>query len=125
MCGVFAISSRQLSLVRAGHLPLLHYSAGDRACRHHLPKGLGLGLKNGRLFKTELEEIELAFSPGDIFLFYTDGLTEARDAQGNELETDWLEKIICKNGVTSAAALRESIISQLQRLTHAGRHKMT
>jgi serine phosphatase RsbU (regulator of sigma subunit) len=118
MCGVFNMASRRLSLVRAGHLPLLHYSAGDRACRHHLPKGLGLGLENGRLFKTELEEIELTFGPGDIFLFYTDGLTEARDAQGNELETAWLEKIICQNGVTSAAALRENIVSQLQRLAH-------
>jgi len=119
MCGAFEISSHRLSLVRAGHLPLIHYSAKEKVCNLHVPKGLGLGLENGRIFKNELEEIDLTFGPGDVFVFYTDGLTEARDAQGNELETAWLEKIIEENGCSPAAALQEKIISQLQQLTAA------
>jgi hypothetical protein len=38
--------------------------------------------------------IQFLFHQVHDFLFSTDGLTEARDAQGNELETAWLEKII-------------------------------
>ncbi len=119
MCGAFDVSARKLSLVRAGHLPLIHYSANEKICQQHLPKGLGLGLENGRLFKNELEEIDLNFSHGDVFIFYTDGLSEAQDAQGNELETAWVEKIVQENGYATAVDLREKIISQLQQLTTA------
>jgi serine phosphatase RsbU (regulator of sigma subunit) len=119
MCGAFDVAARKLTLVRAGHLPLIHYSANEKICRQHLPKGLGLGLENGHLFKNELEEIDLSFSHGDVFIFYTDGISEAQDAQGNELETAWVEKIVQGNGYTSAVDLREKIMAQLQQLTTA------
>jgi len=119
MCGAFEVASRQLSLVRAGHPPLIHYSASENVCRQHLPRGLGLGLENGPIFKNELEEIKLKFSPGDIFVFYTDGLSEARDERGDELETSWMERIIQANGCAPAIDMRQKIISQLQQLATA------
>jgi serine phosphatase RsbU (regulator of sigma subunit) len=119
LCGAFDAPARKLRLARAGHLPLIHYSAQERCCRQIVPKGLGVGLENGPLFKNELEEIELCFEPGDIFLFYTDGITEARDAQGNELETAWLEKAVQENGYASAVALRKNLMAKLQQLTTA------
>ena len=119
MCGAFDVNARKLSLVRAGHLPLIHYSAHEKICRQHLPKGLGLGLENGHIFKNELEEMHLTFGPGDVFVFYTDGLSEAQDAQGKELETAWVETIIQENGYTSAVDLRKKITTQLHQLTTA------
>ena len=119
MCGAFDVAARKLSLVRAGHLPLIHYSAHEKICRQHLPKGLGLGLENGHIFKNELEEMHLTFGPGDVFVFYTDGLSEAQDAQGKELETAWVETIIQENGYTSAVDLRKKITTQLHQLTTA------
>ena len=119
LCGAFDVAARKLSLVRAGHLPLIHYSAKEKICRQHLPKGLGLGLEQGRLFKSELEEMDLMFGAGDVFVFYTDGLTEAQDAQGHELEIAWLEKIVQANGYASAVGLREKVVAQLQQLTAA------
>jgi sigma-B regulation protein RsbU (phosphoserine phosphatase) len=117
MCGAFDIKGHKLSLVRAGHLPLLHYSAQDRICRQLVPKGIGVGLENGQIFKSELEEVEVAFGLGDVFLFYTDGITEARDSLGNEFETDLLAKTIQENGWEKATALREKIIAQVQKFT--------
>jgi serine phosphatase RsbU (regulator of sigma subunit) len=119
MCGAFDVPARKLRLARAGHLPLIHYSAQERRCRQIVPKGIGVGLENGPLFKNELEEIELRFGQNDVFLFCTDGLTEARDAQGNELETAWLEKAVQENGYTSAAVLQKNIMAKLQQLTTA------
>ena len=119
LCGAFDVAARKLSLVRAGHLPLLHFSADEKICHQHVPKGLGLGLENGHIFKNELEEMNLTFGRGDVFVFYTDGLTEAQDAQGQELETAWVETIIQENGYVSAIELREKIISQLHQLTTA------
>ena len=41
------------------------------------PAGLGLGLDPGERFEAILEEDEVALEPGDFFLFFTDGLSEA------------------------------------------------
>ena len=41
------------------------------------PPGLGLGLDEGTRFDRILEEAEVPLSPGDFFLFFTDGLSEA------------------------------------------------
>jgi serine phosphatase RsbU (regulator of sigma subunit) len=113
MCAAFDVKSRRLSLVRAGHLPLLHYSATKKTCQQLVPKGIGVGLENGSLFKAELEEIELPFAADDVFLFYTDGITEARNLAGREFETDLLARIVQENGWENAIALREKIIAQV------------
>ncbi|MDZ7289498.1 MAG: SpoIIE family protein phosphatase [candidate division KSB1 bacterium] len=115
LCGAFDVAARKLSLVRAGHLPLIHYSASARTCRQVIPKGIGIGLENGQVFNTELEEIELAFEPGDVFLFCTDGITEARDLYGNEFDANLLTKIIQENVRDNAMTLREKIFSHVQR----------
>jgi serine phosphatase RsbU (regulator of sigma subunit) len=108
-----------LSLVRAGHLPLIHYSALAKTCREIAPKGIGVGLENGQFFQAKLEEIELAFAPGDVFLFYTDGITEARNLAGREFETEVLARIIQENGWESAVALREKIVAQVHQFAAA------
>lgn len=119
MCAAFDVKSQRLSLVRAGHLPLLHYSATKKTCQQLIPKGIGVGLENGSLFKAELEEIELPFAAGDVFLFYTDGITEARNLAGREFETEVLASIIQENGWESAVALREKIVAQVHQFAAA------
>ncbi|MGH7453459.1 MAG: PP2C family protein-serine/threonine phosphatase, partial [bacterium] len=96
-----------------------HYSATKKTCQQLVPKGIGVGLENGSLFKAELEEIELPFAAGDVFLFYTDGITEARDLAGREFETDLLARIIQENSWENAMALREKIIAQVHRFASA------
>jgi serine phosphatase RsbU (regulator of sigma subunit) len=49
-----------------------------------LPRGVGFGLSTPDLFAEELEERELAYVPGDVFLFVTDGITECQTARGEE-----------------------------------------
>jgi sigma-B regulation protein RsbU (phosphoserine phosphatase) len=114
MCAAFDIETRQLSLAKAGHLPLIHYSAGDRRCRQLIPKGIGIGLEQGEIFKAELEETRLGFGAGDVFVFYTDGVIEARNPDGEEFETEPLLNLIQQNGWASAAELRDRIISQVR-----------
>jgi len=75
-CAAFDPRARKLRLVRAGHLPMLYYSAKDKCCSQITPKGIGIGLENGTVFNREIEEVELKFHPGDVFIFYSDGLTE-------------------------------------------------
>lgn len=110
-CGVFDLKKRNLHLVRAGHLPLIHYSAKKKSCARISPKGIGIGLENGRVFQKELEEKVVPFHSGDIFLFYTDGVVETRDKPEEELEGAMLMEILQQDGWHSAYDLREKIVS--------------
>ncbi|RMF70348.1 MAG: hypothetical protein D6743_00385, partial [Calditrichaeota bacterium] len=110
-CAAFDVPQRQLRLVRAGHLPLLHYCAAHKTCRELTPKGIGVGLENGAVFNAELEETEMTFASGDVFLFFTDGITEARTEQNEELDTRFLVDLVSRNGCASAVELRDKIIS--------------
>ena len=72
--------SGSLTLARAGHCPMLHIHAD--AARYIRPTGMGLGMSDGEVFAGTMEEESVVLRPGDVCLFYTDGVTEAR--QGDE-----------------------------------------
>jgi serine phosphatase RsbU (regulator of sigma subunit) len=62
---------------RAGHNPMIHFDAAAGATRVLTPAGLGLGIDPGPRFDEILEEAEVPLRSGDLFLFFTDGLSEA------------------------------------------------
>lgn len=64
-----------ISYCRAGHSPLL--ICNNEEVRNLQPKGIGLGLERGDIFDKSLEEINITIKPNDVFVFYSDGLTEA------------------------------------------------
>ena len=45
------------------------------------PAGLGLGMDRGERFEEILEEAEVPLRSGDVFLFFTDGLSEAMNGR--------------------------------------------
>jgi serine phosphatase RsbU (regulator of sigma subunit) len=73
----FDSRARTVTVARGGHLPLYQWVAATGTVRRWLPRGLGLGLTGGELFASELEELPLTYAHGDVFLFVTDGITEA------------------------------------------------
>jgi sigma-B regulation protein RsbU (phosphoserine phosphatase) len=70
--GVFDPSSRAMRLCSAGHNPALHVGRNGEL-RWLRPRGVGLGLTR----QTRYEQMEVALAPGDLMVFYTDGVTEA------------------------------------------------
>ncbi len=112
-CGAFDPSKKKLFYVRAGHVPLIHYSKKSGKCAELTPKGIGIGLENGLVFNRELEESVTNFASGDIFVFCSDGISEAHSPLGEEFELQSLRNIIESNGYTSASELREKIISSV------------
>jgi serine phosphatase RsbU (regulator of sigma subunit) len=75
---VFDPARGRLLHANAGHPSALHLRASGAA--HWLSaEGPAVGLLHERVrFETD----ELRFEPGDVFVFYTDGITEATDAAG-------------------------------------------
>jgi len=112
--GAFDLKNRKFNLVRAGHLPVLYYNGQTHSCRQLTPGGIGVGLENGKIFKSEIKEVAVTFKSGDIFLFYTDGVIEARNARGDEFETELLDNLIRENKSESALSLREKIVDKVR-----------
>jgi sigma-B regulation protein RsbU (phosphoserine phosphatase) len=104
---------RNLVLARAGHLPLFYYNARDKEVQLITPRGMGLGLENADVFATEMEEQVIPYQPGDIFLFVTDGITEAQTTNGGEFGEDKLSSVLEQSISYSANAIRDRVISEV------------
>ncbi|MBN2354530.1 SpoIIE family protein phosphatase, partial [candidate division KSB1 bacterium] len=86
--------TKHLIVTRAGHLPLFHYNAATSSVDYITPKGIGFGLDTSESFASELEEKKVSFRRGDVFVFVTDGVTEAKNKNGDEFGEDNLTRIV-------------------------------
>jgi serine phosphatase RsbU (regulator of sigma subunit) len=104
---------RIFSFARAGHCPLLYYNSRQKSAELLQPQGIGVGLEGGDVFQETLAEQTLKCNEGDIFVFYTDGLSEARNHEGDEFGDDRLVEIINLSANKSVAEIKEIIIDSI------------
>jgi sigma-B regulation protein RsbU (phosphoserine phosphatase) len=116
--GVVDVRARTLTYARAGHCPLIRLPGPDapsQAAQVLAPDGLVLGLKldNGETFERLLEEATLPISPGDLFLLYTDGLTEAMNPTGDFFGEERLSALVQTHGTAPFHQLRDEILGAI------------
>jgi serine phosphatase RsbU (regulator of sigma subunit)/cytochrome b561 len=80
--GMLDSRTGEVILVRAGHTPAVLISGND--CRLIKPSGAALGIEQSDDFGKHLEEERFCLESGDTLVFYTDGVTDQRDPDGNE-----------------------------------------
>ena len=106
-------SQRRLVAASAGHCPLLLAVAGDVAVRGLAPEGMPLGILPDTPFSDETAELPT----NSRVLLYTDGLTEARNAQGElfgqERLMEWLRQSTAHP--RKAEELKEDLAAELLR----------
>lgn len=102
-----------LSYSRAGHCPLIQYKSETNKTKVLQPNGIGIGLDSGTIFDDILEEKKIPFNKGDIFVFYTDGLSEAMNEKGEEYGDERLQEIIIQNADKSVSDLKDMIIDSI------------
>ena len=98
MC--FAVLDNQkneLTITRAGHEPLLYANSNDSTIKEIKPKGLGLGLEEGKIFESSFEEETIKLNEKDLIIFYTDGVSDSRDASLNNYGIKRIKNFIAKN----------------------------
>ena len=94
----FYLGTGELLFTNAGHLPLLwhHAESGawewleEQTSHAKTVAGLPLGLISG----TAYAQTAVEFSPGDLLLLYTDGITESRNGSGEELGLEGLLALV-------------------------------
>jgi serine phosphatase RsbU (regulator of sigma subunit) len=109
-------TARSMRYARAGHSPIIHFVAASAGTRVLSPAGLGLGMDAGPQFDALLEEAEVALVSGDVFLFFTDGLSEAMNDRAEMFGEARLREVI--EGAQAAGAdeteLKERILAEVR-----------
>lgn len=102
---------RKLRLASAGHSQPLLYQSGQ--CEKIPITGFPLGFEPG----VEYDELTLTLSPGDVLLFYSDGIPEAASHSGEQFGTSRVMEILQANAAKSASDLADELMSQVAHFT--------
>jgi hypothetical protein len=120
--GYFDLYQNTLTFARAGHNPLIvHKSVGGAPLLLN-PKGLAIGMDSGPVFARTIEEVSVPIAPGDLFVFYTDGISECMNKKGEEFGEDRLSEVIGQNAHEPAQLLVEKITQEVTQFS-AGAHQ--
>ena len=105
--GILDPESGQLIYANAGHnLPCWRHNDEVEELR---ARGMPLGLMPGMSY----EEKETILVPGDGVLFYSDGLTEAHDPQGEMFGTPKLREVVERQGEDGEGSLVARLLKEL------------
>ena len=99
-----------LTFARAGHNALLMRKRKKTDTESLTPAGIGLGLEKGYHFKKNISEQRIHFDMGDVFLFYTDGISEAMNVQKEEFGEHRLVDLMNQVDHQNAQHICEDII---------------
>jgi sigma-B regulation protein RsbU (phosphoserine phosphatase) len=110
--------ARTLTCARAGHCPFIRIPAapaGERRAQILAPDGmvLGLNLDAGQRFTQCLEEVSIPLETGDVFFFYTDGISEAMDGGGDCFGDPRLAAFLEAHADLPPEALRDRLVADI------------
>ena len=116
---VVDVQTRTLTYARAGHTPLIHMRNrhGARKARALAPEGLVVGLRLEGIaekFEQLLAESVVPLAEGDVFVLYTDGITEAMNADADLFGETRLLELVEEHADMSTDMLRERILRELE-----------
>jgi serine phosphatase RsbU (regulator of sigma subunit)/PAS domain-containing protein/anti-sigma regulatory factor (Ser/Thr protein kinase) len=95
------LNQRTIDLVDCGHTGIIHLSAKTGTCTVVHGENLPLGIREGEIF----DQVSVPFNAGDVMIFYSDGVTEARSRAGELFGTDRLLHCVTSNSALEPEAL--------------------
>jgi phosphoserine phosphatase RsbU/P len=98
-----------LAYAGAGHPPLLVWRAGEARVESMEENGLMLGIFPEGVYKS----LNATLNSGDRFILYTDGITEAPSASGEEFGMERLKDFLQQNSGHSTQELCDLLIHQV------------
>jgi sigma-B regulation protein RsbU (phosphoserine phosphatase) len=107
--GNYDAAGRCLSYVNAGHNPPLLYRAGREDALRLEPTGMALGLTADAAYTAARCRLD----PGDLLVIFTDGITEAFDAGGEEFGDDRLETAIRRVRDQPASGIQREVLREV------------
>ncbi len=117
---VIDLRARTLTYARAGHTPLIYVPGAcvpgqRRDVQILVPDGMVVGLKldNGEMFERLLQEQTIALQPGDLYLLFTDGISEAMNARDDCFGEARLGQLVETHAHLPSDELRERVLREI------------
>jgi serine phosphatase RsbU (regulator of sigma subunit)/uncharacterized CHY-type Zn-finger protein len=101
----------------AGHNPALYFRRSAGKVASVTTKGLVIGIYQGKQFEQTLSELKVQFEPGDRFLLYTDGLSEAMNSRREEFGTRRLAACVQSLGNQRCAEFLFGLSQEVEKFT--------
>ncbi|MDR1625468.1 MAG: SpoIIE family protein phosphatase [Spirochaetia bacterium] len=101
----FNVRARRLDFVDCGHTPVIHFHGDTERCWRLKGRGTPLGFLEDEAY----HEQSAAFREGDIFFFYSDGISEARNQRGDFFGEQRLVAVIEQNHEKPARDLNRAV----------------
>ncbi len=111
--GFLDSDTRTLTYVNAGHNPPIHFHAADGTLTD-LP---ATGIAMGAIIDAPFTQDTVQMLPGDVLVLYTDGITEAENADLKMFGVEQLEGIIISSRGLSADGLCGKILGAVRAFT--------
>ncbi len=122
---VIDMAANTMTYARAGHTPLIRVAAADgtlaaggrrRETQVLVPDGLVLGLKldDGTMFDRLLVEQTIPLHAGDLYALFTDGISEAMNAQDDCFGEARLATLLEDHADLPADELRERVLRDVE-----------
>lgn len=105
--GVLDAAAGTLRYANAGHPPPYHLRPGALSALTRT--GMPLGI----LEEEQWEERTIDLRPGDLCLFYTDGITEAQNGNGDFFEAERLKVVLEESAGRSAEEVKEAVLDEV------------
>ena len=115
--GIFDLDSGTLTFARAGHNPMILRRSEEGKTEELNSSGIALGLEQGNIFPSTIEEKTITIEKNDVFLFYTDGFNEARNHSSEEFGEERLMALVKTYDKLSAENLLKKIREEIQDFT--------
>lgn len=118
---VVDLDARTLTYARAGHTPLFYLPVTTHAdlprTQILIPDGLVVGLQLEGIearFAELLEECTLPIHPGDLFVFFTDGITEAMNEEFDLFGEERFSRLLEEHAALESEELRARILGGVE-----------
>ena len=100
---------RRVRFVDCGHTKTAHYRHETGECEFMWGENVPLGFLENEVYTQKC----VSFGLGDVFVFYSDGLTEARDASGEFFGEDRLAALISRHHELAPEDLIDRIVREV------------
>jgi sigma-B regulation protein RsbU (phosphoserine phosphatase) len=121
VCAIVDVEANTVTLARAGHeLPLMlrRDPASGQPVGEFVPsEGMPVGLVDPEMFDGVIADQTVPFVPGDTLVLYTDGVTEAANAEDQEYSGNRLCDTLRTLRGRTAAEINEGIFDGVRRFT--------
>ena len=114
------LQARTITYARAGHTPLIYVpgacaAGAQRQARILAPDGMVVGLKldNGEMFERHLVEETIPLQSGDLYLLFTDGISEAMNSHDDLFGESRLGHLVETHANLPSEELRERVLREI------------